>query len=165
MKKILEPYEKDNLILRLLLPDDINHTLQWRNNESHRPWFNTTNMISEKEHHNWYQKYLKIDNDFIFIITDQKGLLYGQLSIYRINWQARTAEFGRFLANPKYENIGIMKKACKIAIKLAKETLNLKELTLEVKPNNQKAIHIYNSCGFISTESNSTMTLIMKIKL
>lgn len=157
MKRKLHPYKCNNFILRLLERKDIDFVLSWRNHQSHRIWFKNSSVISKKEHYTWFQMYLQNENDFIFLVTDADEIKYGQVSIYNAQWLNHEAEFGRVLANPMYENQGFMKKACKITLSLAKEILNLKRLTLQVKYNNYKAIYIYQQCGFVVSKLNGDM--------
>ncbi len=166
MKKHFEPYKKNNLILRLIEVSDIAHTLKWRNHDDHRTWFATSDVIMYADHQKWFFEYLKDENDFIFIITDDTSNLIGQLSIYHIDWENKTGVFGRFLVNPDYENRGYMRMATSLAIDFAKNVFGLKQLKLEVKPNNVKAISIYQKNGFIKQcEDENSGMLIMTLSL
>lgn len=165
MKREINAYRKDNLVLRLLDERDIVYTLQWRNHESHRHWFVSTDIISEATHLAWFHRYQLADNDFIFLVSNAHGARYGQLSIYDIDWENKCAKFGRFLVNPDFAGLGIMKKACLAGLELANTILKLKKLTLEVKPNNHPAIHVYQSNGFSLCESVTNDMLLMQIEL
>jgi len=165
MKRTINSYYKDNLVLRLLNEDDLGITLLWRNYEAHRRWFVSTEIISTKTHFDWFYRYSQSDEDFIFIICNQHGTRYGQLSIYEIDWMNKCAIFGRFLVNPDFAGLGIMKKACRVALLLSSEVLKLNKLTLEVKTNNKNAIHIYQSNGFSLSGFAENEIQIMQIAL
>ena len=160
MKKNIEPYTKESLILRLLTPEDLAFTLHWRNHPAHRIWFNSIHIITEKEHKKWFNEYRLRDNDFIFIITNKDAHLIGQLSLYNVDYKNKSAIFGRLLVNPEFSNKGHMKKAILLAIKLAKEIIGLHSLSLEVKINNEKAIHLYQSCGFLQKKTNDNNNML-----
>lgn len=165
MKREIKAYHKDNLVLRLLDKRDLVHTLQWRNHESHRHWFVSTDIISEHTHLAWFRRYQRADNDFIFLVSDSNGARYGQLSIYDVDWENKCAKFGRFLVNPDFAGLGIMKNACLAGLELASCILKLKKLTLEVKQNNHAAIHIYQSSGFSLCKSVKNDMVTMQIEL
>lgn len=149
MKKHLAPYFYDDIKLKLLDVKDLNDTLQWRNYPEHRKWFNSTHKLLCDEHKEWFNNYLKKEDDFIFIVMKDNEKC-GQLSIYDVNSVTKEANFGRFLVNPAHAGMGLMKKSCQAALALAKNILKLEKLRLEVKVENDKAIHIYKYCGFAS---------------
>lgn len=163
--KNLDYYFYDDLILRLLDKKDLPFTLNWRNAEEFRMWFVTTNIISSQEHEKWFEQYQKKENDFIFMVTNTAGSICGQLAIYDIDWENKIGVFGRFLVNPAYSGQGLMKKALLGALKMAKDTFQLKELTLQVKSDNLKAIHIYEAGGFAHRCLHGNNMLEMHIKL
>lgn len=164
MKRKIDPYQKDNLTLRLLEESDLIHTIAWRNHDSHRQWFISTEIIPFDEHIAWFHNYRKLDTDFIFIIEDIQKNRLGQLSIYEIDDKNKCAKFGRFLVNPANASLGIMKTACGIGMQLASDILQIKKLFLEVKEDNSKAIHIYHSCGFSKKEITSDGLIFMEIQ-
>ena len=98
MKRKIESYQKNDLTLRLLEECDLPYTLSWRNHESHRCWFISTEIISLKTHVAWFHRYNKLDTDFIFIIQDKQGNRCGQLSIYELDDKNKCAKFGRFFS-------------------------------------------------------------------
>lgn len=155
MKKNINQFTENEITLRLIELNDLEHTLQWRNNESYRIWFNTTYIINASEHFTWFEQYLARENDFIFIVNDEQKNRIGQLSIYHVDWQNMQGEFGRFLVNPQFEGQGLMKKSCRAALSLAQKIFSLKKLYLEVKLDNMRAIYIYQKCGFVETERDS----------
>lgn len=162
MKRTIGPLCEENLTLRLIKKEDMPHTLSWRNHPNHRDWFNSTQIILLENHLRWFEEYKKNDNDFLFLVTDQQTIRYGQLGIYNINWNDGNAEFGRFLVNQDYAGRGMMKKACKLALIIAKDSLKLNKLTLEVKANNAKAIHIYRASGFSDCDVKENGMLVME---
>lgn len=100
-----------------------------------------------QEHLAWFDRYNKLNNDFIFIIQDKQTNRLGQLSIYEVDNKIKSAKFGRFLVNPTFTNLGMMKTACGIGMQLARDILQVQKLTLEVKQDNSKALHIYHRGG------------------
>jgi diamine N-acetyltransferase len=143
----LKHYSNKNLCLRMLALEDLPYTLRWRNFPEHRIWFRNSNPISWNDHLNWFEIYLKKNDDFVFILEDD-GKRVGQAAIYNICQLNKIAEVGRFVVAPKAANFGYMKKACQMIIKIADLFFKLKTLHLEVRKNNQVAMHIYERNGF-----------------
>ena len=69
-----------------------------------------------------------------------------------------------FLVNPCYANLGIMKAACSVGLAFARNILQISKLILEVKQGNCRAVHIYQSAGFVSKEITSDGLIRMEIQ-
>lgn len=153
-KRYVLPAENERVGLRLLEKEDLPLTLSWRNQDSIRRWFLNSNVIDEKDHFTWFDKYVESDNDFVFIVIarDMEDLSVGQVSLYNINWNVASAEFGRLMIGHSVaRGKGYAKQASQLLLKIGFEQLALKEIHLEVKENNLPAQKIYIDCGFIET--------------
>lgn len=162
-KRRLSPIEGDRIILRLLERDDLPLTLSWRNRDEIRKWFLNTTIIPADGHYAWFERYQELDNDFIFLIL-AKGLNnapVGQISLYGIDWDARTAEFGRLMiGEPHAKGRGFAREATHLLLDYSFGVMQLKEITLEVKENNEVAIAMYRLTGFIETgRGNGLVTM------
>ncbi len=146
IKADLTPFDYKNISLRLLRKDDLPETLLWRN--TYRAFFTYSDEIDLPSHLKWFENYLQKNDDFIFIIENQLQEKLGQVALYDINWAEKSAQFGRFLVNPAFANQGYMSTACKASLLLARDVLELCSLMLEVKATNERAIRIYENCGF-----------------
>jgi len=156
----LSPLVGDRIVLRLLEQNDLPLTLLWRNQDTIRKWFINTDVIQEEKHLAWFERYTKLDNDFIFVILakDLDNLPVGQVSLYNINWEIGRAEYGRLMiGNPIARGKGYAKQATALLLESAFNILNLNEVFLEVKLDNKLAIAIYESAGFIITEQSSDL--------
>lgn len=157
----------DRIQLRLLQQSDLELTMAWRNQEQIRKWFFYQKPISNDQHQAWYKKYQQSDNDFVFIIEEKKnsGKPIGQVSIYNINWQDKTGEFGRLMiGNEQYRAQGYAKEATKLIVDFAFSQLQLNMVFLEVFSDNFAAIAIYSSVGFQITSSNERITKMVMEK-
>ena len=161
----LPPIVGDRIILRLLEQNDLPLTLLWRNQDKIRKWFINTDVIQEDKHLAWFERYMKLDNDFIFVILakDLDNLPVGQISLYNINWEISRAEYGRLMiGHPIAKGKGYARQATALLLDFAFNTLDLNEVFLEVKSGNKSAIAIYESAGFNITKQSSnliTMTI------
>lgn len=159
IKKIPETFAHGEIQLKPLSFADLPFTLQWRN--EFREWFNTTNTVLLADHQQWYQNHLAKENDFVFLVQDQQGNRIGQAAVYNIDWQAKTGEFGRFLVNPDFSGKGYMGKSVQAMLHFCEHRLKLNSLYLEVKPHNERAIHIYKKAGFTAQASSEGQNIMM----
>jgi RimJ/RimL family protein N-acetyltransferase len=154
-KRVIEPVVKDNLRLRTLQESDLPMTLQWRNQDDIRRWFFHSEVISLQQHLDWFKNYITKGDDFVFIIEEiQNGYRpIGQVSLYQVDWGAQRAEFGRLMiGEPDAAGKGNAFRASQMAANIAFFTLGLKEIYLEVRVDNKKAIAIYEKMGFQRSE-------------
>ncbi len=157
----LPPIVGDRIILRLLEQNDLPLTLLWRNQDKVRKWFINTDVIQEDKHLAWFERYMKLDNDFIFVILakDLENLPVGQISLYNINWEISRAEYGRLMIGPPIaKGKGYARQATTLLLDFAFNILNLNVVFLEVKSDNKSAIAIYESAGFSITKQSSNLT-------
>ena len=150
MKRAIAPLDYDGITLRPLAEHDLPYTLAWRNHDDARPWFKTSDRISEEGHRGWFERYLVKEDDYTLIATTG-DTRFGQCALYDIDLAAKRAEIGRFLVAPEFAGRGLMRKTWLATMQLAREAFGLTELYLEVARRNARAIHIYESAGFAKT--------------
>ena len=150
-KRHIAPIVGENITLRLLTSDDLQTTLEWRNKSAIRKWFFFSEKLTFESHFNWFTTYEKKDNDFVFVIEETKDLCcpVGQISLYNIDWENGVAEYGRLMVGePTAVGKGIATKATTLLLAFAHAVLGLKEIHLEVVATNERAIRVYQRCGF-----------------
>lgn len=142
------PYPKDeNFYLKNINQGDLIYTLQWRNH--YRSFFNSTHEISLEEHRQWYKQYQNKYDDLVLLVFDFQDRRLGQGAIYNIDEAHSRAEFGRFMVNPDFSGLGFMKAACEAMLALSQSVLKIETVYLQVKPDNRRAQHVYERCGFV----------------
>jgi diamine N-acetyltransferase len=137
--------------------------LSWRNRDEIRKWFLNTAVIPADGHYTWFERYQELDNDFVFLILakDLGNSPVGQISIYGIDWDAGTAEFGRLMiGESRARGQGFAGEATRILLDYCFGILKLKEITLEVKEDNEAAIAIYRSTGFSETARGNSLVMM-----
>ena len=146
-KRLVQPFSTDRGRLRLVEASDLEHTLRWRNHDDSRRWFRYDQMLTIEQHNNWFFSYLAKDDDFTFIfeVADRP---VGQFAIYNLNSTTREAEVGRILLDQQSQGKGFASEALHGVVALAKEQLFCQKLWLEVKKGNDRAIRVYQACGF-----------------
>ena len=150
-KRYLPPIEDEWIILRLLEKTDLPLTLFWRNQDQIRKWFINTDVITEEKHSAWFERYNVSDNDFVFVILAKElgNLPVGQISLYGIDWQGMSAEYGRLMIGYQAaQGKGYAKQATRLLVGFGFGQIGLKEIHLEVKEDNAPAIAIYHATGF-----------------
>lgn len=162
-KRSIEPQKTERIRLRLLEEKDLPRTLEWRNQDSIRKWFFSTNILAPEQHFDWFFSYKEKDDDFVFIIesVEDNFLPIGQISLYHINWENHCAEYGRIMiGEPSAKGKGFAKDATQLLLKIGFEVLHLKQIYLEVFKNNTRAISVYLASGFkITQENNDVYTM------
>ena len=139
--------------LRLLNQDDLPMTLAWRNRDEVRRWFRQSAVIDMAQHTAWFHQQQLTDDALMFIVEDTaKGGAVGQVSVYNIDRETGEAEVGRFIAAPNASGKGFIRAAILALTHFAFEELSLARLYLEVFANNERAIRLYTSVGFVVVE-------------
>lgn len=156
-------FENDRVFLRLIEKQDLDLVLSWRNQDNIRKWFLHTEPISLDSHIKWFDQYRKLKNDYVFIIIakDFNDTPVGQVSLYKIDYKNKNAEYGRLMiGHPDAIGKGYAKQATKLLIDGGFQYFLLKEIYLEVKIDNYKAIGLYLDCGFkITKKENNIYTM------
>ena len=150
--------------LRPLTEADLPMTLTWRNQDHIRQWFLNPNFITPEQHKTWFAQYVERDDDFVFIIEEQDRLHkpVGQVSLYRIDWVQRRAEYGRLLiGEPDASGQGLAREATEVLLAHAAE-LGLTEIELEVLGSNDVAIALYRACGFRMVDDRNGLVRMLR---
>ena len=79
--------------LRLLVEDDLEMTLAWRNRDEVRRWFKQSDVISLESHRAWFTKHQLVNDAFMFVVEENAtNAPVGQVSIYAIDREVGEAE-------------------------------------------------------------------------
>lgn len=165
-KRYLNPIEDERITLRLLEEADLPLTLSWRNRDDIRKWFINPDIIPEEKHYAWFERYRELDKDYVFIILAKElgNLPVGQISLYNVDWNASTAEYGRLMiGEAAAKGKGFAKAATRLVLYVGFQVLDLREIHLEVYKDNVVARKIYNDCGFLEVGRNNSL-IRMNIK-
>lgn len=166
-KRPIGPLVSGRVRLRLLEEADLPMTLAWRNQDHIRKWFFHSDIITPVQHRQWWEGYTDRDDDFVFVIEETETLktAVGQVSLYRIDWDLRSAEFGRLLiGDTRATGQGLATAASARLLAEATQRWKLERIRLEVQCGNGAAIKIYRHCGFRADASTAdgvcAMTLV-----
>jgi diamine N-acetyltransferase len=155
-KRAINPVLNGPIRLRLLEEADLPLTLFWRNQEHIRRWFFHSDVVTPEQHLAWFKQYNPGDDDFTFIIeqaTSQGYCPVGQIALYHIDWETLRGEYGRvMIGETDLAGKGLARAATEAILEIGFETLGLQEIFLEVIPTNERAIRLYQTVGFQTTQ-------------
>ena len=164
IKPAVQPISGDGIRLRLLTENDLPLTLAWRNRDAARSQFRNAEKLVPTAHRAWFDQQKKLNDRYYFIVENAEGgHAVGQVAIYNINHDTCSAEVGAFVVAPEVEGRGFMKRAILELIGWAFNVLKLRRVCLEVFATNQRAIRVYESCGFMQYGQAGELLLMKKI--
>ena len=164
-KRIIDPLVNGRVRLRLLEETDLPITLDWRNRDDNRRWFFWTDVIAPEQHRRWFEQYRERDDDFVFVIEETEVLKrpVGQVSLYHIEWTTGRAEFGRLLmGDPEAKGLGLAKLATSRLVDEALERWGLRDIRVECRTANTRAIAVCAGCGFQAQEPVGDVTPMVR---
>jgi RimJ/RimL family protein N-acetyltransferase len=150
-KRVLAPATNGRVRLRLLCETDLPLTLAWRNQDHIRCWFFNSGIIQPEQHAAWFQQYRDRDDDFVFVIEEAAAGCQpvGQVSLYHIDWESCSAEYGRLLIGEASAcGKGLARAATELVLQIGFDVLGLNDIYLEVLTHNHAARRVYEACGF-----------------
>lgn len=160
MDKSISTIPGTRINLRPLQLADLSLTLTWRNNPSIHKWFVYSESITWEQHLDFFNNYLQHSKEFIYIIelNDEAHTPVGQISLYNLNSETKSAEFGRLMIGEETaRGKGYAEEATALLIKDAVVNKGLVEIYLDVFISNLPAVHIYSKLGFRVTGQNDNM--------
>lgn len=153
----------ENIVLQPMEIDDCELYRRLRNFDENRIWFNSGRIISYSQQIEWYNKYLNDSDEYMFSAFDDLGRYLGSCGLYDINFEEKSAEFGRFLVNNSVRGQGIGKKMIRAVFVIAKK-LELQHIFLNVKKENISAYKTYVDVGFVSLyEKNNSIYMMINL--
>lgn len=137
--------------LRLLEDSDIAGMLEWMHDPNVNCFFrfNAEEMTAEK-----VSAFIKQANDEIeqkisynFAISNENDEYLGTISLKNVDWSSRVAEYAISMRTSA-QGKGIATNATNEILRYAFEELGLNRVFLNVLYENEKAIRLYEKCGF-----------------
>ena len=107
----------------------------------------STRTFTEEEETEWIRR--KLENNFrIFSMIDKDtGDFIGNIEIMDVEGDAASGELG-ICITAKQQDRGFGSEAIPAMVKYAAKEYGLKRLMLRVFPFNDRAVHVYEKCGF-----------------
>ena len=150
-----------SVTIRPLVVEDAKTSYKWRNDRDvFRYTGNTYNSeISYDTELEWIKKVILNKNEYrCAIVVDD--LYVG--NIYLTNIDEDSAEYQIFIGDKNYWGKGVAKQASLQILAYAFEILKITSVYLNVNDKNEKAIHLYESIGFIiEKESDGWIRIVI----
>ncbi|AMW33175.1 Protein N-acetyltransferase, RimJ/RimL family [Fervidobacterium changbaicum] len=134
--------------LRPMEVSDAQKFVQLINDEKTKEYLSLVFPMNQFLEEEWIKKNAISHNQANFSIEAGDNLI-GSAGLMGIDWVARSAEYGIAIFDPNYWNKGIGTEVTQMMLRYAFEYLNLNRVWLRVFENNQRAIRVYEKCGFI----------------
>ncbi len=146
------------ILIRPLEENDSEISWKWRNDEE--VWKHTGSrpniLVTQEIEREWINNVLNQKNSRRFAITvDDKYVGNIQLT----NITSENAEYHIFIGDKDFWGKGIGFSATQQIIRFAKNVLNLSQLYLFVKKENDNAFKLYQRCGFVQVSEEIKMII------
>ena len=107
-------------------------------------------MISEEEHKAWFEEMI-LDGSKVYwkIVVD--GIAVGAIFLTSISDQSDMCEWGMYLADVDVRGKGVAQAACALSFHFAFNELELDVVNCEAFAQNEAAIGLYESVGYVRT--------------
>ena len=152
-----------DIFLRRLERNDAYVSYKWRNDPE---VFKYTGMVYDHEitletELQWIERVIKNNNEYRCAIIADNSYVG---NIYLTNIDDEKAEYHIFIGDKSYWGKGVAKKASIEIMRYGFEHLNLKKIVLEVRPQNNSAIRLYEKLGFVVVEEKSNFITMEIVK-
>jgi RimJ/RimL family protein N-acetyltransferase len=139
--------------LRAVEREDLKLLVAWLNDPEVRENLSMYNPISMGHEELWYETTLKRPSDeqplAIEVLEKENWVIIGDISLMHLNWKVREAEVGLFIGEKSYWNRGFGRKAIRLILRHAFQTMNLNRVFLRVNETNLRGIRSYEKTGFV----------------
>jgi RimJ/RimL family protein N-acetyltransferase len=133
--------------------------VSWRNDPLIRKWFVSQDSVTPMSHEAWLARRQHSNTDFNWVIEIQGSKPIGAASLYNIDWERKTAEFGRFMIGDRAA-LGRGYGICSLRmILLLAAAAGIEKVCLEVRSENSHAIAIYERVGFTRHNEGELITM------
>lgn len=144
---VISPVAEDLITLRPISEADLEDLAAWRNDPRVHPLFFTDARIDPAGQKAWLAA-VRRDSARRFFAVEAGGALAGTICLDRIDPRNRTGELGNMLIDPDRQGEGIGRRAVEKLLDHAFGAVELERVELRVFADNERAIALYESCGF-----------------
>lgn len=139
--------------IRPLVEDDARTSFRWRNDPEIWKYTGSSpdREITLVDEIQWIKKAIADPSSYRFAILAD-NVYVG--NVYLTGVDEKRGEYHIFLGEKSYAGKGIAREASKRIIQFGKDVLKLEEIRLEVKPENARAVGLYESLGFVAIKTD-----------
>lgn len=143
---------KARVQLRAFERDDLDTVIRWVNDEEVTLTLSDAFIypVSRSDEMKWLDSVaLANHREKVFAIEDERNRLIGSVGLHQINWVERKAELGLLIGEKSCWGKGYGFAAIQAILQLSFQKMNLHRVYLRVFEFHQRAIHLYDKCGFV----------------
>lgn len=142
--------QSENVRLRPLRSSDADLLYEWisdRNLVIHNSSFYP---VSEADHRDWIARMMTKRSDLVIFVIEELASeqVIGSCQLLNINWIHRSAELQIRIGQAVFQGRGYGTEAVGLLCGFGFNDLNLHRIYLHVFLSNQRAIRVYEKCGF-----------------
>ena len=130
--------------IRMMITDDLDIVLAWRNHDDIRRFMYTTHKITMPEHQRWFELAARSPHKHLLIFEANKSPM-GFIQLDQLRG-GPVAEWGFYAAPDAPKGIG--KRLGKTALRYAFETLGLHKICGQALSYNESSIRFHDALGF-----------------
>ena len=131
-------------------PADKASLREWRNDPSVSKWMYTNHQIGEEEHNSWFDAMLA-DASKVYWKIVADGVAVGSVFLTGVSSQGSSCEWGMYLADMNARGKGVAQAACALSFRYAFNELVVDVVKCEAVAQNENAIGLYESVGYVRT--------------
>lgn len=136
------------LSLRALERGDLRFIHNLNNNRNIMSYWFEEPYESFDELEELYNKHIHDNAERRFVVEDENKILVGLVELIEIDYIHRSAEF-QIIITPEHQGKGYAKTLINKALDYSFTILNLHKIYLHVATENEKAVYLYEQCGFV----------------
>ncbi|MBI2098096.1 MAG: GNAT family N-acetyltransferase [Candidatus Wildermuthbacteria bacterium] len=152
-KLMIPIYNKEEVVAHLVpltadfTEEEVKFLAEWR--EANAQWFPSQFKVTEEGTKKWVQaQVIEAEDRILFWIQALDDSLLGHIGLYRFDFEDRSCEIDNVMRGKQDAMPGIMTMALKSLLNWSFTALGLQALTLRVFSDNERAIVLYQRCGF-----------------
>jgi RimJ/RimL family protein N-acetyltransferase len=141
----------ERVVLRALEETDLDHCMSWVNDPQVTHFLSSFLFpVSRSAELAFIQRAARGDDPHnrVLAICLHDGTYLGNIGLHRIDYRNGTAEVGLVIGARQYWGQGYAREALLCLMQFAFNQLGLRKLTLRVFADNQRALRLYQRCGF-----------------
>jgi len=123
---------------------------EWRNDPAVSKWMYTNHEIGEAEHNVWFDAMLA-DASKVYWKIVADGVAVGAVFLTGVSSQGSSCEWGMYLADVNTRGKGVAQAACALSFRYAFNELAVDAVKCEAVAQNENAIGLYESVGYVRT--------------
>ena len=136
--------------LRILEQSDLPTTQKWISDPEFSKIIGYLPTKSLKQQEQWYDTNLNDNSRYIFAICLRDNHEHiGNVALGRIDYVSRNAMYSIFIYEKDYRSKGYGSEATRLILDFGFKQLNLHKIYLQVSQDNDSAIRMYESLGFV----------------